>query len=145
MKNPALQVLSEVHSEKKPWYKDGLKFSCTQCGKCCTGRPGYTWVSLDEIEAIAQFLQISPNEVVSKYLRKIEGKWALLENSSTFDCVFLKDKKCSIYEVRPHQCRTFPWWLQNLQSEEDWQKAKSFCEGINEEAPLVSFQEISEN
>ncbi len=39
----------------KKWYKDGLAFSCTECGSCCTGPPGYVWACDVEIEMIAQF------------------------------------------------------------------------------------------
>ena len=38
-----------------PWYRDGLAFSCTRCGACCTGGPGYVWVSPEEIEELARF------------------------------------------------------------------------------------------
>ena len=27
----------------EPWYRDGLRFQCTQCGNCCTGDPGVVW------------------------------------------------------------------------------------------------------
>ena len=40
---------------KTPWYRDGLAFSCTRCGACCTGAPGYVWVSAEEIEQLAEF------------------------------------------------------------------------------------------
>jgi Fe-S-cluster containining protein len=36
-------------------------------------------------------------------MRKKEGK-----------CIFLKDKLCSIYEVRPIICRFYPFKLENL-------------------------------
>ena len=38
---------------KSLWYRDGLRFECTQCGKCCTGAPGYVWVDDDEVEALS--------------------------------------------------------------------------------------------
>ncbi len=38
-----------------PWYQDGLAFTCTQCGKCCTGDPGFVWVTDEEIAALAAF------------------------------------------------------------------------------------------
>jgi len=128
--------------EKNVWYKEGLSFGCTQCGKCCTGRPGYTWVSLDEIQAIADFLKLPINEFVAQYLRKVDGRWALLEYTPDYDCVFLKEKKCTIYPVRPKQCRTFPWWPQNLESKEAWNEAAKHCEGIRDDAPIVSLDEI---
>ena len=36
-----------------PWYHAGLKFTCTQCGDCCSGTPGYVWVTNEEIVALA--------------------------------------------------------------------------------------------
>ena len=35
------------------WYADGLRFSCTQCGNCCTGPPGAVWFNEDEGKAMA--------------------------------------------------------------------------------------------
>jgi uncharacterized protein len=136
---------SECQSKDSVWYKDGLKFGCTQCGKCCTGAPGIAWVSLDEIQNIAEYLKIPINDFVRGYLRKIEGRWALLEDFENFDCIFLKDKKCSVYPVRPSQCRTFPWWQKNLESKEAWQEASRFCEGIRDDADTVSLDEIERN
>jgi len=43
---------------EKPWYQDGLRFKCTGCGQCCTGSPGYVWVSPEEAEAMAKHLKI---------------------------------------------------------------------------------------
>jgi len=128
-----------------PWYADGLRFKCTQCGQCCTGAPGYTWVSDEEINAIAQYLSLSVEEFTKKYLRKVHGRWSLLERSGNYDCIFLKDKKCEVYPVRPKQCRTFPWWAANLHSPKDWERAAQFCEGINSDAPLVTLKTIKES
>lgn len=139
MKNPFT-----VLQEEKPWYSEGLRFSCTGCGKCCTGSPGYVWVTLDEIIDIAKLLKLSLDEFSSRYVRKIDGSYSLIEHPTTYDCVFLKDNKCQIYTARPKQCRTYPWWQKNLRSKQDWEKAASFCEGINhKDAPTVSYEEIS--
>ena len=141
--NPLAIVNPNSSSSKEPWYKDGLHFGCTQCGKCCTGSPGYTWVSLDEINIIADHLKIPINDFIRDYLRKVDGKWALLEYTPSYDCIFLKDKRCSIYQVRPKQCRTFPWWPKNLESKKNWEKTATHCEGINNDAPLVTYDEIA--
>jgi uncharacterized protein len=45
-----------------PWYRDGLAFACTGCGDCCTGAPGYVWVTRAEIEAMAAALGLAPAE-----------------------------------------------------------------------------------
>ncbi len=127
-----------------PWYKEGLHFGCTQCGKCCTGSPGYVWVNKKEIEEMAEFLKITPEQFVRLYTRKVDNHLALLEDQKTYDCVFLKEGKvCTLYGARPQQCRTFPWWSENLKSKESWEEESLRCEGINHpDAPLVSFEEI---
>jgi len=37
--------LNVVRSEDRPWYADGLSFTCTCSGNCCTGGPGFVWMS----------------------------------------------------------------------------------------------------
>lgn len=126
------------------WYKEGLRFACTECGKCCTGAPGYTWVSEEEIKTMASHLGLDIQAFASKYLRKVGPRWSLREDSHSYDCIFLKDRRCSVYEVRPKQCRTFPWWASNLASKEAWEEAATPCEGIREEAPLIPLETIQE-
>lgn len=124
------------------WYKDGLKFKCTECGKCCTGTPGFVWVLKDEIIAMAEFLRLSLDIFSEKYIRRIGSRYALKERMRgvDFDCIFLEGKRCAIYNSRPRQCKTFPWWPQNLKSKEAWQNVE--CEGISEDAPVVDLIKI---
>lgn len=134
----------KVIQDPSPWYSKGLNFECTGCGRCCTGSPGYIWVTEEEIQQIAQFLHLAVEEFSQRYLRRVKGRLSLLEMPKTYDCVFLKDKKCQIYPVRPTQCRTFPWWPRNLKSEKDWQEAARFCEGIQAKASLVPLEIIEQ-
>lgn len=130
----------------KPWYHEGLQFECTGCGGCCTGAPGFIWVTEEEIETIADHLGLSTDQFSKKYVRVAEGKYSLKETQPNNDCVFLKDKKCSIYEVRPIQCRTFPFWTTLLKSKADWENAAKSCEGIilcpNSKVKKIPFEEI---
>ena len=123
----------------KPWYKKGLKFACTECGKCCTGQPGYVWITQEEIEEMAKALNISVPDFVKQYTRQVDGQLSLKEFPRTYDCIFLRDgNKCLLYKARPKQCRTFPFWSENLESEKAWNEAAKQCEGINHEhAPLI--------
>ncbi len=130
--------------DEQPWYEEGLRFKCTECGRCCTGSPGYVWVTEQEIVAIAQYLELSVEDFTEKFIRIVGNKLALLEHPGNYDCVFLKDKKCQIYPVRPSQCRTFPWWSRNLKTEADWKAAAEYCEGINPNAALVPLKTIQE-
>jgi len=132
------------------WYEKGLAFKCTGCGQCCTGSPGYVWITEEEIEIAAEHLKISLKDFMRKYVRRAGDRFALvehpsLERPSDVDCVFLKDKKCTIYSVRPKQCQTFPWWKENLSSPKAWEELSSYCEGVNHpDAQIVTLEEIED-
>ncbi len=137
--------MSHKKDSNLPWYKDGLAFQCTQCGQCCTGQPGYVWVTEEEMDAMAKVLNISLDLFKRKYIRQLDNRYALTERkalNNDYDCVFLKDKKCQVYQARPIQCRTYPWWNENLNSKQSWDLAAKECEGINEESPLVPYEQI---
>jgi hypothetical protein len=120
------------------WYKDGLKFKCTGCGQCCTGSPGYVWLSPEEVDTIAAHLNISKEKFLKTYTRIVFGRPSLREDRINFDCIFLKDNRCQIYSARPSQCRTFPWWKENITSAESWKEVAERCEGVNHpDAPIV--------
>ena len=128
-----------------PWYKEGLKFECTGCGKCCSGASGYVWVSEPEMQAIADVLKMPLDLFKRKYTRQKNNHYSLIEKKALngeFDCIFLKNNQCEVYQARPIQCRTFPWWQQNLNTEASWELAAKECEGINDSAPTVPFDFI---
>ena len=114
----------------EPWYKDGLKFKCTGCGDCCTGAPGYVWVNQAEIDALAIRLNMTSKVFEKKYVRQIGVRRSLVEYKNG-DCVFFdnKSRKCTVYEQRPRQCRTWPFWNSNLRSPETWADTCESCPG----------------
>lgn len=114
----------------QPWYKDGLAFTCSQCGDCCTGAPGYVWVNKAEIEALAASQSLSVEEFQSRYVRQVGIRYTLTERENG-DCVFFDGtaRKCTVYHQRPRQCRTWPFWHSNLRSEEDWKRTCEVCPG----------------
>ena len=121
------------------WYADGLRFSCTQCGHCCTGPPGTVWFTDTEGAAIAESLGIEIAEFYKQYALKVGGRWSLKETpvGEGYDCVFLDRKTgaalCSIYGNRPTQCRTWPFWPENLTSKRTWGQVKrrTPCPGMD--------------
>ncbi len=115
----------------KPWYHKGLKFKCTQCGDCCTGAPGYVWVNKSEIQALADVMDEADIEHFEDlYIRKIGIRKSLKEFPNG-DCVFFDPQKrcCTVYEARPRQCRTWPFWDSNLRNEETWEETCESCPG----------------
>lgn len=125
-----------------PWYQDGLRFECTQCGNCCTGSPGYVWVTENELRAIADYLDKPIGELRLLHTRPARGKVSLTEYANG-DCVFLDPhtRGCTIYPVRPVQCRTWPFWKGNLSSPEAWERTCQTCPGAGR-GHFVSLAEI---
>ncbi|MFK7820825.1 MAG: YkgJ family cysteine cluster protein [Planctomycetaceae bacterium] len=117
-------------SEDGTWYKDGLKFSCTQCGDCCTGDPGVVWVYDEDIKAIAEYLDKPVGEIRLMNTRQVGNRLSLTEFQNG-DCIYFdpKTRGCQIYPVRPTQCRTWPFWRSNLESREAWDEACKGCPG----------------
>ena len=124
----------------KPWYENGIRFTCTKCTGCCSGAPGMVWVSLEEIANISEFLGITTTEFGKKYLRLVDRRLSLTERAN-YDCVFLSKEGCSIYPVRPLQCRTFPFWKEIMIDRETWERVTKFCPGVNQ-GKLYSQNEI---
>ncbi|MBI5866506.1 MAG: YkgJ family cysteine cluster protein [Planctomycetes bacterium] len=128
------------------WYQDGLQFKCTQCGNCCGGAPGYVWVTPDEIRQIALHVGMDPAEFESRHTRAVGSRRSLLEIANG-DCEFLErlsdgKSRCTIHASRPLQCRTWPFWESNVQSQRTWTAAARGCPGMNqgEHHPLPVIQ-----
>lgn len=128
----------------KPWYHEGLRFQCTQCGDCCTGAPGYVWVNQEEILALAKEIQLDPEEFERLYVRRVGVRKSLREFPNG-DCVFFdgEARKCTVYGARPRQCRTWPFWDSNLKTPADWKQTCEVCPGSGK-GKLYDLQTIEE-
>lgn len=93
----------------------GLRFECTACGKCCVNHGDYELVFLTEQDIVraSEKLDLSRKEFLERHTRRVHGDRVLQDKGER--CVFLDaDGLCRIYEARPLQCRTFPFWKENL-------------------------------
>jgi hypothetical protein len=114
----------------QPWYSEGLRFDCTQCGKCCGGAPGFVWMRAEDIEVLCKHLSLDEQEFERRYMRRVGRRWSLVEFPGG-ECVFLDPiaRKCTVYEARPLQCRTWPFWQSNVRTPADWQRTCEVCPG----------------
>ncbi len=121
-------------------YKDGYSFgfnplSCNSCeGNCCRGESGYIWVKYAEIERIANLLEMSLEEFVTMYLKKVGHRFSLIEkrlSENDFGCIFFDEVKrsCKIYEARPLQCKSYPFW-DSYKNRENVKELRAECPGI---------------
>jgi Fe-S-cluster containining protein len=118
----------------------GLRFSCTLCGNCCSGPEGYVLVTDAEIAALARRVGLTPEAFTAQYTHMTSEGRSLKEKRSDggLDCVFLDRQKmpgkavCGVYEDRPAQCRTWPFWPSVLKSRRTWEQAKRVCPGMDQ-------------
>jgi Fe-S-cluster containining protein len=128
-------------NEEDPWYREGLAFACTRCGACCTGAPGYVWVIPEEIGRLAEFRGEAVDDFSRKFVRRVGNRLSLIERPGG-DCIFW-DKRagCTVYEARPVQCRTWPFWPENIASPEAWEGVTAICPGSGR-GQIFSVEEI---
>lgn len=130
-----------VDRDRSYFFDNGLRFECTQCGHCCSASPGKVFLSDEEADRIAAFLRLDPDVFRKEHLVTAPYSEASLREKPDHDCIFLVDGKCSIYEVRPEQCRTYPFWLGILRSKESWDREARECPGM-EHGRLFTKEEI---
>lgn len=123
------------------WYREGLRFECTRCGNCCRG-PGYVWVDETEVATLAKHFGMEATDFEKVYTRKV-GRSRSLREQANDDCIFYdREQGCLVYEVRPRQCQTWPFWEQNLESQRDWKDVQSRCPGSGH-GTLFTVEEIT--
>ena len=129
-------------TDKQPWYKDGLSFQCTQCGECCSGDPGYVWVDPDEIQLMADQLDMEVVDFEDQFIRNVGSQKSLKEYSDG-DCILLDPEKrtCMVYAGRPIQCRTWPFWDSTLESKKAWKETCDVCPGAGK-GKLYTLEQI---
>jgi uncharacterized protein len=114
------------------FHENGLRFSCTGCGECCRarhGEPSWVYVTIDERRRLARHLKLATSTFTRRYCQRTNGFFHL--KNPTSDCLFLRGNGCGVYAARPGQCRTFPFWRENM-SQGAWAKAGRDCEGIGQ-------------
>lgn len=117
--------------EEKLWWEKGIRFECQGSGQCCVSHGGYGYVYLTKEDRVrmAQALGIPTGQFTRQYCKKEDGIYHLIDGEQG-RCQFLEDKRCGIYDGRPTQCRTWPFWPE-VMSAKIWETdVASFCPGI---------------
>ncbi|WP_300669435.1 YkgJ family cysteine cluster protein [Desulfoluna sp.] len=89
--------------------------ACDTCkGRCCNGESGNIWITRGEIEILAETLGVDVPTLADNYLKKVGYRTSIAERyeAGNYACLLYDDQKggCSVYEARPAQCRSFPFW-----------------------------------
>ncbi|NND36570.1 MAG: YkgJ family cysteine cluster protein [Gammaproteobacteria bacterium] len=116
---------------RKAWWHDGVRFACQGSGKCCVnyGSNGRVYVTRADRRLLATEFGIPTREFTRRYCRKEHGEFSL--DDPGLECRFLDGRRCSVYAARPTQCRTWPFWPENMRSR-DWERVAEFCPGVGQ-------------
>jgi uncharacterized protein len=130
-------------SRNRHFYKDGIRFGCQGEGKCCVSRGnyGYVYLSFNDRRRLAVHFGLSTTEFTSKYTEKEDGFYQLKYKDK--DCPFLKDHRCEVYAARPWQCRTWPFWPENMDSGVWEREVAAYCPGVGK-GRLYTAEEIED-
>ncbi|MEN8121451.1 MAG: YkgJ family cysteine cluster protein [Bacteroidota bacterium] len=76
---------------------------CTECGNCCTDLQPL--IRKTDFAGLKKELKLDETEIKNKYLELDEDNDLRFKD---LPCTFLENKKCTIYENRPHDCKSYP-------------------------------------
>jgi len=126
-----LSGFARVHmAGEQSWWKNGIRFECQGSGKCCLshGAYGYVYLTLGDRRRLAAHLGLSTSSFTRRYCAKTGGHFHLKHPEK--DCGFLDQGRCGVYEARPTQCRTWPFWPENMQAKTWRKEVAAYCPGV---------------
>lgn len=86
----------------------GVFYVCQRCTACCKW-PGDVRLEEDEIQPIAEFLEITEEEFLEQFTRlRMSRKGLSLLEKPNHECIMLEGNACRIHPVKPSQCAGFP-------------------------------------
>jgi Fe-S-cluster containining protein len=129
----------------EPFYAAGLRFSCARCSFCCRGDPGYIFLAKDDLRRLLHRLSLDFKTFFRNYCTLVdtgsgmalsirdvvESNCARDGSRAVYDCVFWGSEGCAVYEDRPVQCSTYPFWTSILDSRASWRSEARSCPGID--------------
>ncbi len=120
--------------QKVFYEKEGLAFECVRCSACCRFDPGYVFLSLQDLARLSKRMNFTKDLFIQKFCRIVtvgEKKRLSLREKKNYDCIFWGEEGCSVYQDRPFQCRSYPFWKPFLVSRDAWDKEARSCPGMN--------------
>ena len=128
---------------EKSIYEKGIKFQCQGSANCCISRGshGFVFLSKKDLSRLAKHFNISSKEFIINYCQSSDGFIHIKEIRTNGECIFLNNKKCDVYKSRPTQCRTWPFWPENMKSKIWNKEIINFCPGIGK-GKIISKKKI---
>ena len=131
----SLSVMPMKRPGRKPWWQAGVRFECQGTGQCCVSRGayGYVYVTLEDRRRLAAALGVPTRQFTREYCDKEDDQFFLANREP--ECMFLDGARCAVYDARPTQCRTWPFWPENMKPR-TWTSIAEFCPGVGKGATV---------
>lgn len=107
--------------------------ACLACRGACCRWGGYVWVTEEDITAMAKIMNLDLQAFAGEYVKAAYGKLSLQERlrDGEYHCALFDPftSRCLVYQARPEQCRTFPFWEGYRVN---YRKLLAMCPGVAE-------------
>jgi Fe-S-cluster containining protein len=111
----------------------GLRFQCQPgCTNCCE-QQGFVYLTEGDLKRIAEYMGMTAASFERKYVYRTNHRLRLRVPRHS-QCHFLREGGCSIHEVKPAQCRAFPFWPELVDDKREWKQTAKYCPGIGKGA-----------
>jgi len=105
-------------------------FNCHRCGNCCRIGHGHVWVKAEDVQVMADTKQMTSAAFVERFLYSKDSKLSVREEANGACSLLDSTNCCSVYDCRPEQCSSFPYWPQLSTQGPALDMASAYCPGI---------------
>ena len=117
-------------------------FACQRSGNCCRVGHGRVWIEEQHLPIYAELIGATEQGFVARNVVQVGARLSLQERADG-RCVLLDgNNQCTVYEHRPEQCRTFPYWPELLTNPQALERAARYCPGIQCFPETALYQQV---
>jgi len=114
-------------------YPKNIRFKCIKCAICCGNTETWTRHIL-MLEAEARRISEATLQPIRKFAKKTSRHepyvYEIKKTRKEGKCIFLKNKLCTIYALRPLICRFYPFELKTTKNGKYTFSPTSECPGL---------------
>ncbi|MGC4114127.1 MAG: YkgJ family cysteine cluster protein [Myxococcales bacterium] len=108
-----------------------LRFECQGCGQCChtRGEAGFVVLTAEDQRRLAAHFRMPLAAFLEAFTATLGEQVQLKEEPGRTACLLMEGTRCGVYQARPLQCRTWPFWPEHLEPGAFEREVASFCPG----------------
>ena len=120
-------------------FPNDVNFVCSKCASCC-GDTEDTVRHVLLLETESEKIAKQTSQDIQAFAKEVFGFepycYEMKKTETDGKCLFLKDNRCTIYEIRPIICKFYPFELKNLGNENYLFSYTTKCPGMGKGSGL---------